>query len=100
MIFHKVLTVSLLGAICLYGFAGNLILCREGKTDYGIHCGKTAGEVDRFAAKELQAHLKAMSGASFGMDRETPHGKTIFVGLSPEAVKILGKDCLIGQLRD
>ena len=100
MIFQKVLAASFLGAVCLYGFAGNLTLCREGKTDYGIHCGKTASEVDRFAVEELQSHLKAMSGAFFETMRETPAGKTIFVGLSPHALKILGKDCLIDQLHD
>ena len=64
MIFQKVLAASFLGAVCLYGFAGNLTLCREGKTDYGIHCGKTASEVDRFAVEELQTHLKASPKSS------------------------------------
>ena len=80
--------------------ADDLILCQNGKTDYGIHYSQTASEVDRFAVQELQKHLTAMSGVSFTASQGKPGQKTIFVGLSPEALRILGKECLIDHLRD
>ena len=80
--------------------AGNLTICKDGKTDYKIHYSKTASDIDRFAVKELQDHLTAMTGATFAAGHMSQGKNTIYVGLSPEAKNILGKDCLIDSLQD
>ena len=77
-----------------------LTLSRDGKTDYCIHYSPESSQINRFAVKELQRHLNAMSGTSFPVSDEKSRGKAIFVGLSKEALQILGKDCQMNQLRD
>ena len=101
MILKKTLFLAaVMFTVCLSTFAGELQLCKDGKAEYGIQFSKTASAVDQFAVQELQKHLTAMSGATFAATQNKPAGKTIFVGLSPEAMQILGKDCLIQQLKD
>ena len=80
-------------------FAAGVNLCQNGKTSYTIFCGNKATGVDLFAVEELQNHLKAMTGTTFPVSK-TPGKKTIFIGLPPEAQKILGKDSKMASLQD
>ena len=57
IVFFSVFTAASL----LNVFAGDLTLCKDGKTEYTIHYSKTASATDRFAVQELQTHLTAMT---------------------------------------
>ena len=92
------LTILLMGLSLLLQ-AESLTLAQNGKTSYTIFCGNDATEVDLFAVEELKNHLKAITNASFSAETK-PGKKTIFVGLTPEAKKILGKDAKMDSLQD
>jgi hypothetical protein len=75
----------------------DIVLSKDGKGLYSIYSAPSAGHIDRFALNELKLHLKKISGADFSSGIS---GKTIYLGLSNEAKKLLGKDDLSSKLKD
>ena len=75
----------------------NLILCKDGQPLYTIFSAPDAGKADQFALSELRTHLKKICGKDF---RTGLSQKTIYLGMSAEAKKLLGKDDLSRVLKD
>ncbi|MDR0870881.1 MAG: DUF4838 domain-containing protein [Planctomycetaceae bacterium] len=68
---HKLLPVFLvlfLAGVCT---AGTLTLSTDGKTDYAVVLPDAATPVETTAAKELQEHLKQITGAGFAVVKES-----------------------------
>lgn len=78
----------------------SVILADGGKTNYVIVAGKIADPIQKLAAEELVFHLEKMTGARFNV-AENGSGKQcrIYLGLSDEARKVLGKDDLSSVLK-
>ena len=90
-----------LSAVFFSVHAKDLILAENGKTNYVIVRGKSTDPIQKFALLEMLVHLKEMTGVNFP-HAESGAGKThrIFLGLTPEAKQILGKDDLSSSLKD
>ena len=72
--------------------ADDLVLARDGQTDYVIVLPDEPTPVQQSAAHELQSHLKQVTGAEFAMTSESkaPAGKPrIIIGPSPLAEKLV-----------
>lgn len=81
-----------LAAGAVVGVAQAARLAENGKTDYVISIAADATATDKFAAEELQLHLKASTGADFAIVAETKGGKAIELGTAA-AKKIVCGDC-------
>jgi len=80
---------SILAMVVYLGFSCSLgrtaqvpsfTLASDGKTDYQIVLSRSASEVERFAAQELQEYLKRMTGATFPViSGRTDAGKKVIL---------------------
>ena len=75
----------------------DIVLSKNGKALYTIYASPSAGAIDRFALAELKLHLKKICGDEFSSGISQ---KTIYLGLSNEAKKLLGRDDLSSKLKD
>ncbi|MFO7975119.1 MAG: DUF4838 domain-containing protein [Candidatus Hydrogenedentota bacterium] len=67
--------------------AGEAVLSQEGATDWAIVVAEDAIAPEQTAARELQEHLEAVTGASFAIQNSVGEGeKAIVVGPSAEFV--------------
>lgn len=70
-----------------------LVLAENGRTDFVIVVAADAAEPERNAARELQAYLGRVTGATFPLGDETTAGAAaprIVVGPSPTAARLAG----------
>ena len=66
-----------------------LVLVRDGQTDYTIIVWSDAHSAELNAAKILQSHLQEMSGASFPIRSEAAAGQRIILQISQAAGDVL-----------
>ena len=85
----KIFALALISCFVLH--AGELILAKNGKTDYVIAFAGKPTDVEQYAAKELRFFLKEITGADFQIGSVKP-GKSIIIGGSD--VKDI-KECVI-----
>lgn len=81
------LAIALLACFAAIGAAEpGLILAKDGISDYVIVLDQEAIPSERFAAEELVAHLKQMTGATLPVQPGLPaHGKAIVLGFAAAA---------------
>ncbi len=75
----RIIPLLLAAMIVPASFAGERILAENGRTEYRIVCQKNAGDIEKFAARELSEHLRLATGAEFPISCERGE-HNIFVG--------------------
>ena len=66
----KIFALALISCFVLH--AGELILAKNGKTDYVIAFAGKPTDVEQYAAKELRFFLKEITGADFQIGSVKP----------------------------
>lgn len=87
--FKGIACLILSSGICLE--TGAYQLFSNGSTHYSIVVAQDASPSEQHAAKELQAMLNEISGATFELTHNLcAKGKHIYIGCNPETIKLFG----------
>jgi hypothetical protein len=80
--FYKCLYLAVFIAGAAQGAFGNELFFHDGRTDWKIYLSPQAAPTETFAAEELRAALKKISGAEFEVlsSAEVPHRRAIIIG--------------------